>query len=179
MEYVWNMREKSWKVEPSSPTTSGPEWAQALRWRLQDQGTIRELYAKATSGTQLKPQQKAPGCGALTKRDRAMIELIKNSYAQNLYVSCLSTPLAQNLNFFISFSLKKTSTFSYPSHSKPLLFHTTLAQNYYFFKPISVKISTFSYPSHSKPLLFHTPLAHNLYFFTPHVAHNLYFFIPL
>ena len=138
MEYVWNMREILWKVEPSSPTTSGPEWAQALRWRLQDQGTIRELYAKATSGTQLKPQQKAPGCRALTKRDRAMIELIKNSYAQNLYVSCLSTPLAQNLNFFIPFSLK-TSTFSYPSRSKPLLFHTPLAQNLYFFIPLSLK----------------------------------------
>ena len=114
MEYVWNMREISWKVEPSSPPTSGPEWAQALRWRSQDQGTIRELYAKAPSGTQLKPQQKAPGCRALIKRDRAMIELIKNSYAQNLYVSCLSTPLAQNLNFFIPFSLT-TYTFSHPS----------------------------------------------------------------
>ena len=103
MEYVWNMREISWKVEPSSPPTSGPEWAQALRWRSQDQGTIRELYAKAPSGTQLKP----------------------------LY-------------------------------SKPLPFHTLLAQNLYFFIPLSLKTSTFSNPSRSKPLLFHTPLAQNL-----------------
>ena len=98
MEYVWNMREISWKVEPSSPPTSGPEWAQALRWRSQDQGTIRELYAKAPSGTQLKPQQKAPGRRAL----------IKPLHVHN--------PLAQNLYFFIPLSLK-TSTFSYLSHS--------------------------------------------------------------
>ena len=95
MEYVWNMREISWKVEPSSPPTSGPEWAQALRWRSQDQGTIRELYAKAPSGTQLKPQQKAPGCRALIKRDRAMIELIKNSYSFFSYPSRSKTQLFQ------------------------------------------------------------------------------------
>ena len=60
MEYVWNMREISWKVEPSSPPTSGPEWAQALRWRSQDQGTIRELYAKAFAFHAPLPQDHHP-----------------------------------------------------------------------------------------------------------------------
>ena len=86
--------------------------------------------------------------------------------------------------------LLKTSTFSYPSRAKPLLCHTTLAQNLYFFiphliqnlyffVPLSLETLTFSYPSRSRPLFFHTGLAQNLYFFHTPLAHNLYFFIPL
>ena len=41
------------------------------------------------------------------------------------------------------------STFSYPSRSQSLLFHTPLTHNLCFFIPLSLIISTFSYPSSS------------------------------